>query len=120
MNRLTARNDSDGHYFRECLQKCAGEPERGACDYCKFLDEVCERLGQYEDREEAGKIPQELTDRYVESIAYRCMERNVHPFNSGVKTEEWRTYAKGITDFAEELKKFLKGEKEDEQSNKMR
>lgn len=44
----------------------------------------------------------------------------MHPFNSGVKTEEWRTYAKGITDFAEELKKFLKGEEEDEHSNKMR
>ena len=114
MDRLTDRNGSGKHYFRECFERCNGEPESGACDYCEFLEEVCERLGQYEDQEEIGKVPQELTDRYVESIAYRCMERNVHPFNSGVKTEEWRTYARGIIDFAEELKKFLKGESGDE------
>ena len=120
MSRLTARNDRGGHYFIGCFEKCAGAPESGACDHCELMEEVRERLGKYEDQEEAGKTSQWLTDRIVESIAYRCMERNVHPFNSGVKAEEWRTYAKGITDFAEELKKFLKGEEEDEQSNKMR
>lgn len=113
MSRLTARNDRGGHYFIGCFEKCAGAPESGACDHCELMEEVCERLGKYEDQEEAGKIPQWLTDRDVESIAYRTMESRVSYPNT-IDDERWFDYVRGIRDITEELKKFLKGEEEDE------
>lgn len=52
MERLTARTESGYAYFPQCYDEpCLGI---GCADPdCEFLDLVCEKLAQYEERENA-------------------------------------------------------------------
>ena len=55
MSRLTAR-DKHGHaYFPQCFEDpCCGS----GCqkDACEFLTQVCEKLAEYEELEESGRL----------------------------------------------------------------
>lgn len=113
MSRLTARNGEGGHYFMECFQRCAGDPESGACDHCEFTDLICEKLGKYEDQEEMGQASREQLEEHIESIAYQCIEQKMHPPGM-TEDARWFDYVRGISDLAEALKEFLQEEMEDE------
>lgn len=55
MSRLTAR-DKHGHaYFPQCFEEpCCGS----GCqkDACEFLTQVCEKMAEYEELEELGRL----------------------------------------------------------------
>ena len=55
MERLTKRNKNDRAYFPECFN----DPCNGlqcAKDDCEFLEKVCEKLAECEDKEEPKKV----------------------------------------------------------------
>lgn len=54
--RLTKRNSKDTYYYPECFKKCAGLGSTAKCNGCETLDNICEKLGEYEDLEEQGKL----------------------------------------------------------------
>lgn len=54
MSRLTKKNDSGGHYYPKCFEKCNGLGASSKCDNCEITTSVCEKLGDYEDLEEQG------------------------------------------------------------------
>ena len=56
MERLTKKNDSGGHYYPKCFEKCNGLGESSKCDNCEIMTSVCEKLGDYEDLEEQGRL----------------------------------------------------------------
>lgn len=59
MKRLTKRNESNtAYYYPHCFREdtCMGMGYSTKCDQCDFIDEVCEKLGEYEDAEEQGLI----------------------------------------------------------------
>lgn len=56
MERLTKKNDSGGHYYPKCFEKCNGLGASGECDDCEIMTSVCEKLGEYEDLEEQGRL----------------------------------------------------------------
>lgn len=56
MERLTKKNDSGGHYYPKCFEKCNGLGASGECDNCEIMTSVCEKLGEYEDLEEQGRL----------------------------------------------------------------
>ncbi len=52
MERLTARNERGRAYFPPCFEEsCLG---MGCAKECDLMDRVCEKLAQYEEREENG------------------------------------------------------------------
>lgn len=63
MERLTAKEN--GHYYYpRCFEwECDGASER--CEECELEEEVCERLGQYED---IGMSPDEIVGK-LEALA---------------------------------------------------
>lgn len=72
--RLTAR-DNEGHaYFPQCFEEpCLGSGcEREQCD---FLTQVCERLAQYEEKEEQEVI--EILDIKEEPVTEEAAEAAV-------------------------------------------
>ena len=49
MERLTAWSDY-GAYFPKCFEKpCGGNGPENDCDDCGFMEDVCQKLAQYED-----------------------------------------------------------------------
>ena len=56
MERLTKKNDSGGHYYPKCFEKCNGLGASSECDDCEIMTSVCEKLGDYEDLEEQGRL----------------------------------------------------------------
>lgn len=56
MERLTNKNDSGGHYYPKCFEKCNGLGASSKCDNCEIMTSVCEKLGDYEDLEEQGRL----------------------------------------------------------------
>lgn len=56
MERLTKKNDSGGHYYPKCFEKCNGLGASSKCDNCEIMTSVCEKLGDYEDLEEQGRL----------------------------------------------------------------
>jgi len=55
--RLTKRNSKDTYYYYpECFKKCAGMGSTGKCNGRETSDNICEKLGEYEDLEEQGKL----------------------------------------------------------------
>lgn len=57
MERLTKINEhGTAHFYPQCFEKCEGIGYSRKCDDCDFLDKVCDKLGEYEDLEEQGKL----------------------------------------------------------------
>lgn len=56
MERLTKKNDSGGYYYPKCFEKCNGLGASSECDNCEITTSVCEKLGEYEDLEEQGRL----------------------------------------------------------------
>lgn len=59
MKRLTKRNEANtAYYYPHCFREdtCMGMGYSEKCDQCDFIDEVCEKLGKYEDAEEQGLL----------------------------------------------------------------
>ena len=69
MERLTKRNKNDRAYFPECFN----DPCNGlqcAKDDCEFLEKVCEKLAECEDKEEPKKVIKICT--VVSNEKYEC------------------------------------------------
>lgn len=56
MERLTKKNDSGGYYYPKCFEKCNGLGASSECDDCEIMTSVCEKLGDYEDLDEQGRL----------------------------------------------------------------
>ena len=90
MERLTKKNDSGSHYYPKCFEKCNGLGASGECDNCEIMTSVCEKLGEYEDLEEQGrlvKLPCKIGDDvyYVPSkVNYKLNILNRHSENNKV------------------------------------
>lgn len=56
MERLTKKNDSGGYYYPKCFEKCNGLGASSECDDCEIVTSVCEKLGDYEDLDEQGRL----------------------------------------------------------------
>lgn len=90
MERLTKKNDSGGYYYPKCFEKCNGLGASSECDNCEIMTSVCEKLGDYEDLEEQGrlvKLPCKIGDDvyYVPSkVNYKLNILNRHSENNKV------------------------------------
>ena len=74
MERLTKRNEADtAYYYPKCFEKCDGLGTSEKCNNCVLVNDVCEKLGEYEDLEEQGlllKLPCKVGDTvYIDSSA---------------------------------------------------
>lgn len=56
MSRLTKKNDSGDYYYPKCFEKCNGLGASSKCDNCEIMTSVCEKLGEYEDLDEQGRL----------------------------------------------------------------
>ena len=69
MERLTKRNEHGGAYYPYCFKEntCGGFGSSEKCDDCDFCTSVCEKLAEYEDLEEQGrliKLPCKVGDEF--------------------------------------------------------
>ena len=68
MERLTARNELGGAYYKKCFEEpCYGRGERD-CNICEHSYEICERLAEYED---LGITP-EQGESLIEFVQRKC------------------------------------------------
>lgn len=76
MERLTKKNDSGGYYYPKCFEKCNGLGASSECDDCEIMTSVCEKLGDYEDLDEQGrliKLPCKIGDTVWDNdFGYPC------------------------------------------------
>lgn len=56
MERLTKKNDNGGYYYPKYFEKCDELGASSKCDNCEITTGVCEKLGEYEDLEEQGRL----------------------------------------------------------------
>ena len=58
MERLTKRNEHGKAYYPYCFKEntCDGLGTSEQCDMCDFDQNVCEKLAEYEDLEEQGRL----------------------------------------------------------------
>ena len=56
MERLTDKNDVGNHFYPKCFEKCDGLGASSKCDNCEIMTSICEKLGEYEDLEEQGRL----------------------------------------------------------------
>ena len=56
MERLTDKNDIGSYYYPKCFEKCGGLGASGKCNNCEIMTSVCQKLGDYEDLEEQGRL----------------------------------------------------------------
>lgn len=57
MERLTKMNEKKtAHFYPQCFEKCGGVGCSEKCDSCGLPVRVCNKLGEYEDLEEQGKL----------------------------------------------------------------
>ncbi len=57
MERLTKRNEADSaYYYPKCFENCGGIGASSKCENCELTYNVCEKLGNYEDLEEQGRL----------------------------------------------------------------
>ncbi len=56
MERLTERNDIGNYFYPKCFEKCDGLGASSKCDNCELTSSVCEKLGEYEDLQEQGRL----------------------------------------------------------------
>ena len=69
MERLTKRNEHGKAYYPYCFKEntCDGLGTSEQCDMCDFDQNVCEKLAEYEDLEEQGrliKLPFKVGDEF--------------------------------------------------------
>lgn len=57
MERLTKKSDYGMHYFSDCFNdECSGFGSNEKCEVCGVNRKICEKLGEYEDLEEHGRL----------------------------------------------------------------
>lgn len=57
MGRLTKKSDYGMHYFSDCFNdECSGFGSNEKCEVCGVNRKICEKLGEYEDLEEQGRL----------------------------------------------------------------
>ena len=56
MERLTDKNDIGSYYYPKCFEICGGLGASSKCDNCEIMTSVCQKLGDYEDLEEQGRL----------------------------------------------------------------
>ena len=56
MERLTDKNAVGNYFYPKCFEKCDGLGASSKCDNCELTSGVCEKLGEYEDLEEQGRL----------------------------------------------------------------
>lgn len=57
MVRLTKKSDYGMHYFSDCFNdECSGFGSNEKCEVCGVNRKICEKLGEYEDLEEQGRL----------------------------------------------------------------
>ena len=57
MSRLTKKSDYGMYFYPECFNdECSGIGTNEKCEVCRFNHEICEKLGEYEDLEEQGRL----------------------------------------------------------------
>lgn len=86
MERLTKKNDSGGHYYPKCFEKCNGLGASSKCDDCEIMTSVCEKLGDYEDLEEQGrlvKLPCKVGDTVWDNDCGRPCAYTITAFSFG-------------------------------------
>lgn len=62
MKRLTEKSVIGNYFYLKCFEKCNGLGARSDCNFCELANDICKKLGEYEDLEEQGnliKIPNE-------------------------------------------------------------
>jgi hypothetical protein len=72
--RLTKNNKGD-YYYPECFERCGGLGTSEKCNECDFCYAICEKLGEYEDLEEQGrliKLPCRIGDTVYVKMAPYC------------------------------------------------
>lgn len=77
MERLTERNDIENYFYPKCFEKCNGLGASGKCDNCEIMTSVCQKLGEYEDLEEQGrlvKLPCKVGDTVYHVVQGRIVE----------------------------------------------
>lgn len=113
MGRLTKKNDSGGHYYPKCFEKCNGLGASGECDDCEIMTSVCEKLGEYEDLEEQGRLlilPCKVGDTvYLIKNSEKIVERKADMMFIGVLWEEFGKEWFPTRDEAEAKLKELRG-----------
>lgn len=56
MERLTDKNIVGKHFYPKCFEKCDGFGASSKCNNCEIMTSICEKLGEYEDLEEQGRL----------------------------------------------------------------
>lgn len=56
MERLTEKNAVGSYFYPKCFEKCDGFGASSKCDNCEIATSICEKLGNYEDLEEQGRL----------------------------------------------------------------
>ena len=56
MERLTDKKDVGSYFYPKCFEKCGGLGTSSKCDNCDITTSICEKLGEYEDLEEQGRL----------------------------------------------------------------
>lgn len=128
MTRLTARNKDGTAYFPECFKEpCSGfgcQKEEA----CKFMEDVCEKLAEFEDMQESGRLielPCKVGDTlyipYINTIlersvdvinVYRCVIR-IHLMNTSIFVQP-EDFGKTVFSAREDAEEALKNMKEGE------
>lgn len=75
MERLTDKNDVGNYFYPKCFEKCDGLGASSKCDNCEITTSICEKLGEYEDLEEQGrliKLPCKVDGKIKEQILKLC------------------------------------------------
>ena len=56
MERLTDKNAVGNYFYPKCFEKCDGLGASKKCNNCEITTSICEKLGNYEDLEEQGRL----------------------------------------------------------------
>lgn len=74
MERLTKKNGDGDYYYPKCFEKCDGLGASSKCNNCEITTSVCEKLREYEDLEEQGRLIK-LPCKVGDVVYYVCNNR---------------------------------------------